>query len=257
MIYRAHPAFEVTKHRPWPVPQAPWIWRQTWNRLLFAHWPVPASSLRPFIPPALTIEECEGSSWVTITPFSMTGVALRGMPDLPWVSHFPEMNFRTYVRFEDKPGIWFFSLDASNSAAVLCARSLVHLPYHWASMQVHAHDGRVRYTSRRLLARADVAFRAEYGPDGPVHHAARGTLEHFLTERYCLYTTSRSGEIERLEIHHWPWPLQPATAHFHLNAVAGPQGVRLPSTPPLLQFAERLEVVGWGLEKIIGSRRDK
>ena len=247
---RSHPAFEHTRHRPWPVPSSRWIWRQTWNDLLFAHWPVQPSALRPLIPSELTLDEFDGTSWVGVTPFYMTGIALRGMPNLPWVSHFPEMNFRTYITFQNKPGIWFFSLDAGNSAAVLSARTLVHLPYFWASMQVRGDGARVHYASKRLASKREVLFRAVYWPDGPIHHPQPGTLEHFLTERYCLYTVSSSGAIERLQIHHWPWPLQAARAEIEINTVADRQGIPISPGPPLLHFARRLDVVGWGLHRV-------
>src|SRR5262245_20084749 len=117
-----HPAFERIDHRPWPLPTAPWIWRQTWHDLLFAHWPVPASALRSLVPDWLTIQEYSGTAWVGLLPFTMTGVTLRGVPSLPAVSHFPEMNLRLYVERDGKPGIWFVSLDAARRSAVYAAR---------------------------------------------------------------------------------------------------------------------------------------
>jgi uncharacterized protein YqjF (DUF2071 family) len=206
--------------------------------------------LRRLIPAEITLDEFDGTPWVGVVPFYMAGVSVRGIPNLPWVSHFPEMNLRTYVTFQNKPGIWFFSLDAGNSAAVLAARTLVHLPYFWASMRLDEDGLRVRYSSRRLASKIDVAFRGVYGPDGPAQEPQPGTLEHFLTERYCLYTASPSGAIERLEIHHWPWPLQPATAEIEINTVAEPQGLPLPSDRPLLHFVRRLDVIGWGLHRV-------
>ena len=91
-----HPALRRTDHRPWPLPRRPWRWRQRWEDLLFAHWPVPASALRRFIPPALSVQELDGTSWVGLVPFRMTGVMHRPLPDLPWVSAFPELNLRLY-----------------------------------------------------------------------------------------------------------------------------------------------------------------
>lgn len=245
-----HVAFERTAHRPWPAPQRPWLWRQTWNHLLFAHWPVPAAELRHFVPPVLEIDERDGTSWVGLLPFAMTGVSARGVPNLPWVSAFPEMNLRLYVAYKDKPGIWFVSLDASNSAAVATARVLAHLPYFWASMRVRVDGRRIRYTSTRLSARHRVVFRGTYWPAGPVYEAAPRSLESFLAERYCLYTQSPRGTLERIQVHHWPWPLQRAEAEIELNTVASAQGIALPAGPPLLHYARRLDVVGWGRETL-------
>jgi len=249
----AHPAFQRQNHRPWPVPQRAWLFRQTWLDLLFMHWPVDASSLRALVPADLTVQEFEGSSWVGLVPFRMSGVSLRGVPDLPWVSAFPEMNLRLYVERDGKPGVWFISLDATNSAAVLTARTLVHLPYFWSSMHV-GHDGeRVRYDSRRRFSRSRVDFRGAYWPEGAVQEAVPGTLEHFLTARYCLYARRPDRRLERLEVHHWPWPLQPAAADIDTNTVLEAQGIRKPASRPLLHFSRRLDVVGWAPEVISSS----
>ena len=246
-----HPAFDRTDHRPWPVATRPWTWRQTWNDLLFAHWPVDARRLRALVPPALKVDEFDGTSWVGLVPFHMTGVSLRGWPDLPWVSAFPEMNLRVYVTTEDKPGVWFLSLDATNIAAVVAARLKAHLPYFLASMRTERRaDGRVRYRSIRIGSRGRVAFRGEYWPDGPAREAAPGTLEHFLVERYCLYTRMPDGSLRRLQVHHGPWPLQRAAGQVEVNTVAAAHGIALPTDPPLLHFSRQLSVVGWGLERL-------
>ena len=211
---------------------------------------MPAAELRHFVPPALEIDERDGTSWVGLLPFAMTGVSARGVPDLPWVSAFPEMNLRLYVAYKDKPGIWFVSLDASNSAAVATARVLAHLPYFWASMRVMVDGPRIRYTSTRLSARRRVVFRGTYWPAEPVYEAVPQSLESFLAERYCLYTQSPRGTLERIQVHHWPWPLQRAEADIELNTVASAQGIALPTGPPLLHYARRLDVVGWGREAL-------
>jgi uncharacterized protein YqjF (DUF2071 family) len=231
------------------------IWRQTWHDLLFAHWPVPAATLRPLVPASLTIDEYDGTSWVGVIPFHRTGVTLRHAPALPWISAFAEMNCRVYVTCGDRPGVWFISLDAARALAVWTARALLGLPYFHAAMHIgHDHDDtRIRYSSDRRGRGPRVAFRATYGPTGPMQLAARGTLEHFLTERYCLYTMRPGGRLARLEIDHAPWPLQPANADIETNLVAEPQGIRLPPREPLLHFSKRLEVVGWGTESLASN----
>src|SRR5690554_1769026 len=113
-----HPALTQTDHRPWPLPAHRWTWRQTWCDLLFAHWPIDAKKLRPLVPEALTIQEYDGTSWIGVVPFRMEGVMLRPLPDLPWLSAFPELNVRLYVEYGGKPGVWFLSLDATNPLAV-------------------------------------------------------------------------------------------------------------------------------------------
>jgi len=245
-----HPALSRVDHRPWPLPTTPWIWRQTWHALLFAHWPVAVDVVRPFVPPWLRIQQFDGRTWVGLVPFTMTGVTLRGVPSLPILSHFHEMNLRLYVERDDRPGVWFISLDAARRPAVWGARVAAHLPYFYSRMRVDVTaDQVVSYSSIRA-SDPHVRLIGRYAPTGPVFESRRGTLEHFLTERYCLYTEDRRGRARRLEIHHHPWPLQPAEAEFAQNSVAGAQGLTLPDTPPLLHFSRRLDVIGWGLEVV-------
>src|SRR3954469_14115718 len=173
-----------TGHRPWPLPDGRWLMAQTWEDLLFAHWPLPAEELAPLIPAPLELDTFDGGAWLGVTPFEVTGLRLRGTPPAPLVSRFPELNVRTYVSLGGKPGIWFFSLDAASGAAVFAARRSYRLPYFRAAMRIARAGERVVSRSARGGARLEVA----YGPAGAPRPAPAGTLEHWLTERYCLYT---------------------------------------------------------------------
>ena len=238
-------------HRPWPPPTRPWVLAMQWHDLLFLHWPVPPAVLRPAIPPALTLETFEGTAWLGVTPFRMAGTRLRLLPPLPWCSAFPELNVRTYVTAGGKPGVWFFSLDAGNPLAVHGARTFFHLPYYAAAMVAEREGDGVRYTSTRTDRRAPGAtFAGRYHPSGAVSHAAVGSLEYWLTERYCLYAADRRGRLWRGDIHHAPWPLQPAEADIMCNTMANPLRLVLPSDAPLRHFARRLDVVAWTLEVV-------
>ena len=175
---------------------------------------------------------------------------LRPLPDLPGVSAFPELNLRLYVELDGKPGVWFISLDAANRLAVRAARLLFQLPYFHAHMTVEREGERIRYRSERRSRGPRVAFKGRYAPTSGIFESRRGTIEHFLTERYCLYTQGRDGAILRAEVHHWPWPLQQAEAELEENAVAQPQGIDLTGPPPLLHFSRELDVVVWPLERV-------
>jgi uncharacterized protein YqjF (DUF2071 family) len=219
--------------------------RQRWEDLLFAHWPCSPGALRPVVPEALEIDTYDGTGWLGVVPFRMSGVRPRGLPPIPAAHAFPELNVRTYVRHGGKAGVWFFSLDAASSFAVAVARLWYHLPYFRADMRVAARGDAVRYSSARTHAGAgEATFDAQYGPTGPVERAAPGTLAHWLTERYCLYA-SGGGRLWRGDIHHAPWPLQPAHATISLNTMAHAAGIHLPDTAPLLHFARRLDVRVW------------
>lgn len=238
--------------RPWPLPAGRWSWRQTWRDLLFAHWPVPASGLRPLIPSGLALQEREGSAWIGVVPFRMTGVSRRPLPDLPWLSRFAELNVRTYVERGGKPGVWFLSLDAANPVAVWAARRFFHLPYFHAEMRVEERDGRVRYASVRRTEPRGLTFQARYRPTSEPYRSAEGTLEHWLTERYCLYALAPDGRPLRTEVHHRPWPLQRAEATIERNELLAPHGLSVEGPPPLLHFSRRLDVVVWSPEEVEG-----
>ena len=238
-------------HRPCPLPQATWIMTQSWHDLLFAHWPVSTRELREKVPPGLELDLFDGHAYVGIVPFHMTNVAPRGVPAMPFVSTFTEMNVRTYVTVGGKPGVYFFSLDADSQMAVTVARTMFRLPYFTASMEVRADAGEVQYRSRRTSGDgAGAQFEGRYRPVGPVSPAPRGSLDWFLTERYCLYTVDESFRASRLEIHHPPWPLQPAEAEIMTNTMAEAAGIRLPSMAPLLHFAKRQDMLAWPMERV-------
>ena len=232
-------------HRPWPLPATPWIMKQSWHDLLFAHWPVDEQTLRSRIPAAFELDRFEGRAWIGIVPFHMTNVAPRGVPPLPGLSSFPELNVRTYVRVADRPGVYFFSLDAGSRWAVRAARWLWNLPYHEAAMQVRAEGECIEYESRRISGCARPDLRASYEPFGAPFVAAPASLDHFLTERYCLYHHDRRGRPYRLEIHHAPWRLECARARFERNTMAAAHGLVLPDEEPLLHFAKRQDMIGW------------
>ena len=237
------PALDQTAHRPWSLPERPWVMTQSWHDLLFAHWRVDEHRLRPLVPPAFNVDRFDGSAWLGIVPFTMRHVAPRGVPALPWLSAFPELNVRTYVSPRDgKKGVWFFSLDAARVLAVLGARALFRLPYFAAAMRVTHNGPSVDYRSRRRGGAA--VFEATYEPSGAAFVPQRGTLEYFLTERYCLYHVDPLGRPSRLDIHHAPWRLQPARAEIARNTMTDGLGLRLDG-PPLLHYAGRQDVVAW------------
>lgn len=224
---------------------------QSWHDLLFAHWPLDAHALRRLIPAELEIDTFEGRAWLGIVPFRMSGVRWRWTPALPWLSAFPELNVRTYVSAQGKPGVWFFSLDAANGLAVATARWSFHLPYFRARMTCVETEGWMEYRSRRTHRGAlDAAFEGRYRATGQAFDPQPGSLEHFLTERYCLYSAASGGRIYRGEIHHPPWLLQTGEAQFAKNTMAAGVGLIQPDGLPLLHFARRQNMVAWAPRRI-------
>ena len=240
-----HAALSQQEHRPWPIPKFGWTWRQSWRDLLFMHWPVPASTLRALVPEKLELQEFEGTAWLGLVPFRMVGVMRRPWPDMPGISAFPELNVRTYVALDGKPGVWFLSLDAANRLAVWAARRFFHLPYYMADMSLVEDAHGLHYRSLRRGGE----LVATYRPTSAPYFARAGMLEHWLTERYCLYAEAPDGSIWRNDVHHHRWPLQSATANVERNTYLDLHGISVGDSPALLHFARRLDVVVWNAER--------
>jgi hypothetical protein len=232
--------------RSWPAPARSWDLAMRWHDLLFLHWRIEPDLLRERLPAGLAVDTFDGAAWIGVIPFRMTNVRPRGMPGLPWLSAFPELNVRTYVTRGGRAGVWFFSLDAANPLAVRIARARFHLPYFDAHMRCVARDGVIDYASARTHADAPAAeLRARWRATGPTFHARRGTLEHFLTARYCLYSQAPDRSVLRGEIDHPLWPLRPAEAELARNSMLDAHALPAPAGKAIAHAVERLDVVAW------------
>jgi uncharacterized protein len=241
----------ATAHRPWPAPMAPWIMTQRWNDLLFLHYSLDPELVRAKVPGILTLDTYRQHAWISITPFWINHLRPPGVPSLPWFSSFNEINVRTYVSYNGKPGVYFFSLDASNLSAVWGARVFYRLPYWQASMKVTGKGGaKIDYLSKRQHGPKPAELECSYTPDPARTFQARpASLEHFLTERYCLYTASRK-RLYRGDIHHLPWELQNVEVDVRRNTMAQTTGLELGAQPDLAFFARELKVLFWAPERL-------
>jgi uncharacterized protein YqjF (DUF2071 family) len=211
------------------------------------------------LPDWLEVDTFQGSAWLGVVPFWLDRIKLRGLPSVPGVRSFPDLNLRTYVRdqFTRTPGIYCFSLDASNLLAVMAARTFYNLPYYWANMQLEQRSEReFAFYSRRILWKNEVVFNARYRGLGPTARLAEhrsGTLEYFVTERNCLFSTDRTGRPVRNNLHYVPWPLEEAEAEIERNDLAASIGLALPKTSPILHYSRRLAVYVWPREIVRSS----
>jgi uncharacterized protein YqjF (DUF2071 family) len=241
----------ATTHRPWPPPMSPWVMTQRWNDLLFLHYAVAPELLRPLVPESLALDLYDQSAWLSITPFFLDHLRAHGSPGIPVVSRFPELNVRTYVTYQSKPGVFFFSLDAGNLSAVWGARVFYRLPYWKASMKIKGRGSdRIEYSSKRERGPRPAEFRGSYSPTGAAFHAVHGSIRHFLSERYCLYAFNR-GRLYRANIHHLPWCLQEAEYEIEENTMASAAGIELPPKPELANFSRELKVLVWAPERLV------
>jgi uncharacterized protein YqjF (DUF2071 family) len=225
------------------------LMKQNWGKLVFMHWRIDEAHLRPLIPAELAIDTYDGSAWIAVTPFTMWDVRLSFTPPVPWVSAFHETNVRTYVHREGVPGVWFFSLDANSLPAVLGARAFYHLPYFHAEIELAQAGARIDYHLRRADADKPAELRTTWTIGAELPEAQPGSLEFFLTERYCLYA-ARADVLYRARIHHRPWPLQQAVLDSLYSTMIESHGLPTPAGEPLLHYAEELAVDIWSLEQV-------
>ena len=229
------------------------IMRQDWNDLLFMHWPVPAELLQPHLPPRLTIDTHDGMAWLAIVPFRMSKVRTRISPPVPGANEFLELNVRTYVHLDGVPGVWFFSLDATNALAVWVARTVFNLPYLRATMRLDQPSADLRqFAATRTHAGAPAAtFRATWKLGAPLPPAEPGSLEFFLTERYCLYTSNKAHtKLYRGRVAHAPWPLRAAQVlHLETNLLEG-HGLPTPTGKPVVHAGGPVQVELWPMRRV-------
>lgn len=224
------------------MPAAPWTWRQAWLELLFVHYEIDPAVIRPLLPSVLELDTYDGKAWIGIVPFRMKGVTKRGWPAPSALCDFPEINVRTYVTHQGKPGVWFLSLDVSSSLIAWFARTFFHLPYQQAKISTSDHAGVHAYSARR----ASAVFEATYRVGAPAP-SQPGSFSHWATERYCLYAQRRDGRCFRGEVQHPQWPLHRADVLIKRNTLSP---VPLKAQHPEVFFSPRVDVVVWPLEAI-------
>ncbi len=223
---------------------------QNWGKLLFMHWALDPEILRPLIPSQLSIDTFDGKAWIGVVPFTMWGIRASFLPPIPGTSAFHELNVRTYVHYDGVPGVWFFSLDAENALAIWGARTFYYLPYFNARMSLKQESDVIDYRSTRFDKNGAAAnFAAQWMIGEPLPQTGPGSLEFFLTERYCLYSVRRD-RVYRSRIWHEPWPLQKATLDSYQSTMSEALGIATPDGAPLLHYAESIAVDIWPLKRV-------
>jgi uncharacterized protein YqjF (DUF2071 family) len=249
------------EHRPWLPPDSQWLFSQRWNDLLFAHFAIDPPLLRRLVPDALTLDLYDGVAWVTISPCCTSHLRPGGVPPLPRLSFFPQVNLRTYVTMGGKPGLFYFSVDAASLPAVWLARIFFRMPYWHSAIQVsgatmqarNPQEKTIHFHSCRLHGPTSLngpaRFEAIYSPEGDPEQARHGSLDEFLTERYCMYSWNRR-KFYRIEVHHQPWLLQQTSVEIRANSIVEPLGLALPMKPDVCHFSRSIKMLMWAPESI-------
>lgn len=225
-----------------------WIMKQTWDDLLFLHWPVDASWLQSLLPFELEVDTFDGLAWIGIVPFEMNKIRFRGLPAVPFASRLLELNVRTYVRYGDKQGVYFFSLDASNMPGVLMARKVFHLPYFKADMVKRKGNQQVDFSSSRTHKGVrEATYQIKYEPTSKPYKAKKGDLDFWLTERDRLFIV-RNGSVLQGKIHHDKWPLQHAKAEVLHDTLSDHYGYKKDQV--ITHFSKSVTTYLWPFEKV-------
>lgn len=223
-----------------PPPKRPWLGRQSWQQLLLAHWAVPAAQVQALLPATITVDTSGGSAWVSVVAYRMAHVRLRGMPEA-LSSQFPQLNLRTYVTVNGRPGIYFFSLDAGSLLAVKTGGWVTGLPYHWAQMCMTTDGDTTQFSSRRGSGGPAVNLR--YSAGRPLTDPT--PLDRWLTERYVFYASRADGRVSMGAVCHGPWPLATGTVSFTQNTLGEAFGLDLSGAPDHVQCSTGVDVLFW------------
>jgi uncharacterized protein len=233
-------------HRLWSLPPSSWKMTQTWNDLLFTHYPIKLEVLRELVPEVLPLDSFNGVGWIGIVTFRMTGVRLRGLPPVPRTDAFPQVNVRTYINLDGKPGVYFVSLDAANRLAASVARNFFNLPYHYADITMKYNGVGFDFNCNRR-SNLQAKWVGNYKPISELFYAPKGTFDEWMAERYCFYTVNNKGVPLRCDVLHQPWLLQNAEAEISYNTLLTTQGLQVEKQNPVFHFSKRMEVRAWSL----------
>ncbi|WNS76922.1 DUF2071 domain-containing protein [Bacillus sp. DTU_2020_1000418_1_SI_GHA_SEK_038] len=237
-------------HRPYPIPSDYWIMRQAWRNLLFIHWPISLEKVRQFVHPSLHIDTFDGDAWLGIIIFEMEGIYPRGFPSISIIPPFAEINVRTYVHYNGKPGIYFMSLDVGDLASLTIAKRWLHLPYKHSHISIQKIGKAFYYDSIRVKqTNPQIICKGSYSPVKDIFFPIEGTLDHWLTERYCFFSSNKRDNLYCCEIHHDPWPLQQAEAIIKKNTLFTPFQIDISDIQPIFHFSKGVDSLIWNIKK--------
>ena len=229
-----------TKHRPFDYPTGNWTYYQEWNNALFLHWKVPFAALRKLVPVGLTLDTFYGNAYVSLVAFTMQKIRLRNLPAIKFVSEFDEINIRTYIDNDNRKGVYFLSIEAEKQLSVYIAKALSGLPYRKSN--IHRTLGNCKSVNLRDRSSLDTEFEVKKVL------TQKAALDHWLTERYCLYH-DKAEVIYRYDIHHKEWEIKDVhMKRLNLDYKIG--DLNLTNEPDSIHYSEGVKVLAWKRIKI-------
>jgi uncharacterized protein YqjF (DUF2071 family) len=212
---------------------------QQWRDLAYVHWRYPVEEVQALLPSGVEVDVHDGSAWVGLIPFSMRKIGLPRLPAVPYLGSFPEVNVRTYVRCNGKPGVWFFSLDVNRFLPALVARTTYLLPYCWGSAR-HFRDGDVLKTTvrRRWPSTSSTHISILIGDE--IEEPSDTAV--FLSARWGLYSKGFRGALRYAPVDHEKWPLYSATLLNIDDSLVTSAGLSAPRGEPHVMFSPGVSV---------------
>ncbi|MEK4030412.1 DUF2071 domain-containing protein [Pseudobacillus sp. FSL P4-0506] len=241
-------AFLHLKHRPLPLPPSHWVMTQTWSNVLFMHWPIHPVTMKNLLPPFLQVDLYGGMAWLGIVPFQVSSMRFHGLPPIPLLRSFLQLNVRTYVMHKGVPGVYFFNLDVNHLPSVIGARLFYSLPFRQSNMAAVVNNS-CHFQSSYSVGQNREELDVFYKPVSPSYSAEKETFDYWASERYCLFT-ERRNKLYRGDIHHTRWALQKAEATIFRNTMASFLTHHYFQQQPILHFSKEKKAFFWPLQKM-------
>lgn len=237
---RINQILQSVAHRPWEISSKPWRFYQEWNNAVFLHWKVPAEVIRPLIPRTTELDTFQGEAWVSLVAFTMEKLRVSYLPAVPGISNFHEINLRTYITRDNKPGVYFLSIEAQKLLAVFLAKNISGLPYKKSLIKRSSNGMANTYSSINSVK----GFSLESTFETNEGEYERTALDKWLVERYCLYL-DRNDKLFRYDIHHLQWEIKKIELkHLKLQYKAGDLVLK-EKQPDFSHFSPGVRVLAW------------
>lgn len=234
----------TSKHRPWKIPTENWKFYQEWNNVIFLHYKVDLAELKKLVPKELEIDLFDGKPWISVVAFTMEKIRSKNLPSFSPISDFDEINIRTYIKSNNKTGVYFLSIEGGKSLSCKIAKVISELPYRYS---------RIKRTNQIYLSK-NSEFNDKLNIEFKIGKELneKTELDKWLTERYALFQDTNDS-INEFEIHHLEWPINEINIQkLELNY---PRFEKLISVQPSkIHYSKGVKVLAWGKIKTKKNR---
>ena len=229
----------TTEHRPWNIPTESWKYYQEWNNAVFLHWQVELTELKKFVPKELEIDLFDKKPWISVVAFTMEKIRPKNLPSFPPISDFHEINIRTYVKSDNKTGIYFLSIEGGTNLSCKIAKGISELPYRFS--KIKRTENQYESCNSEYNDKLEIKFSIGNESNNKTE------LDKWLTERYALFQDTEKS-INEFEIHHLEWPINEIDS-IKLNFNYPRFNKLIKDKPNKMHYSKGVRVVAWGMNK--------